>query len=237
MVEIKNLNFKHHKKDSFALCDLNFRIEDGYMAVLAGKNASGKTTLLQLLGGLMEGYTGEILMDGESMRSNRLEWKRKVVYVGNEQWCEENHSLEETWDFLGDLYPDLDRAVFDDCMKKFGMEEGCLLNDYQALSTGTRMKLQIAFALARHPKLLIMDEPLANLDPVIKQDILEIVHDRAMKEEITVLISTHLVEEVNDMADEVIFIEDGKVKYAGETDQVLEEGNAQSLAELFLKKR
>ena len=220
------------KKEDFELQDVSLTLEPGYVSCLLGKNGAGKTTLLNLLYGMRKPESGEILWKDQPLNDKTLtDFRQEVAYVG-EVWCAESMTVANNIEMLSVLYPTFDRTYFDSLMKLAGVE-GCLDKPFSALSTGERVKVEISFMLARRPKLILLDEPLANIDPVFKVDILELLQRGVAENETGVLISTHLIDEISDMVDYVNVLENGRLVKSGTRFDVLGEGQ---LRDVFQKK-
>ena len=225
MLTANNINYRYGlaKKDAFELQDVSLTLEPGYVSCLLGKNGSGKTTLLNLLYGMRKPKSGEILWKGQRLDDKTLaDFRQEVAYVG-EAWCVESMTVAQNMEMLSILYPAFDRDYFDSLMKLAGVE-GCLNKVFSALSTGERVKVEISFVLARRPKLILLDEPLANIDPVFKVDVLELLQKGVAENETGVLISTHLLDEISDMVDYVNVRENGRLVKSGTRFEVLGEG-------------
>ncbi|MBQ9490274.1 MAG: ABC transporter ATP-binding protein [Lachnospiraceae bacterium] len=230
MLTAKNINYRYGlaKKDAFELQDVSLTLEPGYVSCLLGKNGSGKTTLLNLLYGMRKPKSGEILWKGQRLDDKTLaDFRQEVAYVG-EAWCVESMTVAQNMEMLSILYPAFDRDYFDSLMKLAGAD-GCLDQVFSALSTGERMKLEISFVLARRPKLILLDEPLANIDPVFKVDVLELLQKGVAENETGVLISTHLLDEISDMVDYVNVLENGRLIKSGTRFDVLGEGQLRDI--------
>ena len=225
MLTANNINYRYGlaKKDAFELQDVSLTLEPGYVSCLLGKNGSGKTTLLNLLYGMRKPKSGEILWKDQRLDDKTLaDFRQEVAYVG-EAWCVESMTVAQNMEMLSVLYPAFDRGYFDSLMKLAGVE-GCLNKVFSALSTGERVKVEISFVLARRPKLILLDEPLANIDPVFKVDVLELLQKGVAENETGVLISTHLLDEISDMVDYVNVLENGRLIKSGTRFDVLGEG-------------
>jgi len=226
MIEARNLSFGYGKlrmKKDFELRDVSLKIEPGYMSCLLGKNGAGKTTLLSLLYGTLVPKSGEVLWNGKPLNGRTLaEYRREVAYAG-EDWCAECMTVDQNVEMLSILYPSFDRKYFDELMKVAGIG-GIGGKVYETLSRGERVKTEISFLLARRPKILLLDEPLANVDPVFKVDVLELLQRGVAENETGILISTHLVDEISDVVDYVYVLEQGKLTQAGSRFEVLGEG-------------
>lgn len=237
MIDVKNLSYKEMKsKEKFSLNNISFKLEDGYIMSLLGKNGSGKTTLLNLIYGMIKSDSGEVLWDGNVInRDNYYEFKTEVAYVGGEQWCFSSLSVNENVELLKYLYADFDIKLYEEYLKYFDLKGSDGRKEYSELSTGQMMLFQIAFALARKPKLLIMDEPMANLDPVVKVDIMELLQKKVEKENMSIIISTHLVEDISDMTDYIGIIDNGSLIEFDNREVIFDKYKAEGLRDILIK--
>ncbi len=238
MIEIKDMEFRYgsvtKKEKKFEVKDASLKLEKGYISCLLGKNGAGKTTLLSLMYGMLKPKKGELLWDGKPVTKNNLtEYRQNVAYIG-ENWCLQGLTVDHNIEMLSGFYPSFDKTYFDSLMKLAGADR-VRESLFGKLSKGEKVKVEIAFALARRPKYVILDEPLANIDPVFKIDILDILQKGVSDNEIGILLSTHLLDEISDMVDYINVMEDGRITTSGTRFEVLgEDGNAQ-LRDVFRK--
>lgn len=233
MIEIRNLKFRYGTSKSFGISDVSLNLESGYVSCLLGKNGAGKTTLMRLAYGMLRPKSGEILWNGERLTDRNLAaFRREVAYSG-EGWCPNCMTVEQGMEAFSILYPSFDVKYFDRLMEMGGVND---VRDklFGVLSKGERVKTEIAFLLARRPKFLFMDEPLANVDPVFKVDVLELLQRGVAENETGILISTHLVDEISDIVDRIYVMDQGKLVIQGNRQEVLGDGNG-SLRDLFQK--
>lgn len=235
MLEVKNITY-HYKKKGFSIENINLKLEDGYFAVLLGENGAGKTTFLRAIYKMYKTKSGEIFWNGEKITNDNLHIYRKdVAYIEDGNWCIDWKTVTENVGLLKDIYSTFDEAVFYENLKCFGFSENLLDRKYRELSTGEQMKFQIAFVLARRPKLVIMDEPFANLDPIVKTDLIEKLHQNVMNNKMSVLLSTHLVEDITDIIDYIGIMNEGKMKAFGDREEILSQYNSESIRKFFCR--
>ncbi|WP_455720311.1 ATP-binding cassette domain-containing protein [Agathobacter sp.] len=239
MIEVKNLSYR---TKTFSMENISFSLDDGYLMTLLGKNGAGKTTLLDLLYGRLIPLSGKVLWNGcdatgKKAIDSRLDnisdrvaandgargilYHEEVAYVGGRTWCIGGINVDENVDLLKQLYSRWDQKRFEEILEMMEFTKEEYMTKFEELSTGKQMQFQLAFALARHPKLLLLDEPMANLDPVVKTDLWELLIRTIEKENISIIISTHLVEEVNDITDYIGVIDNGKLVKFGDREQIL----------------
>lgn len=212
------------KEDGFAIRDVFINAEPGYITCLLGKNAAGKTTLLSLLYGMLRPKSGNVNWEGKQVNDKTLAaYHRDVAYFG-ESWCSQSLTVNKNVEMLSILYPTFDRKTFDSLIA-LAQAEGTLDKRYIELSTGEKAKVEIAFLLARKPKLIILDEPLANIDPVFKIDILELLQKGVADNGTGVLISTHLIDEISEMVDYIYVLDNGRITKHGTRFELLGDGD------------
>lgn len=220
MLVVKNLNYRANKK--FSIRDISFSLEKGYMMCLLGKNGAGKTTLLELLYGMLRPDSGSV------------EAQEQTAFVGGEDWCFPSWTMEHNRRQFALLYPNFDEGLYQEYLTLFGMEAEAENQQYSDLSTGQKMQFQIAFALAHKPGLLLLDEPMANLDPVARTDMMELLHQKVAREGMSVIISTHLVDDISDMVDYIGILDDGNMTDFGDRDALLEEYASTGVRDMLL---
>lgn len=223
MIEVKNISYR---TKTFSMENISFSLDDGYIMTLLGKNGAGKTTLLDLLYGRLIPLSGKVLWNGCDVTGKKaigILYHEEVAYVGGRTWCIGEINVDENVNLLKQLYSRWDQKRFEEILEMMEFTKEEYMTKFEELSTGKQMQFQLAFALARHPKLLLLDEPMANLDPVVKTDLWELLIRTIEKENISIIISTHLVEEVNDITDYIGVIDNGKLVKFGDREQILNE--------------
>lgn len=237
MIELKDIGFKYNKLsgkkgEEFELKDISLKIEKGYISCLLGKNGAGKTTLLSLIYGLMKPGSGEVLWNGERVtKKNMADYRRSTAFVGG-HWCVGGMTVEHNVEMLSTLYPSFDRDYFDTLMKVAGADR-IRESLFSSLSKGEKVKAEICFMLARRPEIIILDEPLANIDPVFKTDILALLQKAVSDNEIGVLLSTHLVDEISEMVDYINVMRNGQMVMSGSRFEILGDDEGKNLRELM----
>ena len=233
MIELKNIQFHYGMSKSFGISDVSLNLEGGLVSCLLGKNGAGKTTLMSLAYGMLRPKSGEVLWNGERLVERNLTAFRREVAFSGEAWCPNCMTVERGMEAFSILYPTFDAKYFDELMEMGGVS-GARNKYFGMLSKGEKVKTEIAFLLARRPKFLFMDEPLANVDSVFKVDILELLQRGVAENETGILISTHLVDEISDMVDQIYVMDQGKMVIQGDRFEVLGDGE-ESLRDLFKK--
>ena len=229
--EFKNVNFSY---DNFSIKNVNFSLEKGYILGLVGRNGAGKTTLFKLLSCQLKDYQGEILINGHSCRDSRQYIMDNVAFISEEQPFFMDDNALNNGEYLGIYYSDWDMFKFKDYLKQFKVPLYTLIKD---LSKGTFIKFQLAFAFAHRPFLYVMDEPTSGLDPVFRREFLSILQTVIETEEASVLFSTHITSDLDKIADYITMIEDGKILFTKDIEEIRNEFNNDSfhINQLFQK--
>ena len=199
-----------------ALDTVNLIIEPGRVIGLLGPNGSGKTTLLKLANGLLTPTAGEILIDGEAPGR---ESRSLVSYLPDKPYLADWMKVRQLLDFFEDFYDDFyrDRAV--EMLLRLNIGEDMRIKE---MSKGTREKTQLILVMSRKAKLYLLDEPIGGVDPATRDYILDTII-RNYNPEAAVVISTHLIADVEQVLDDVIFIDKGRVVLQSSVDEIREE--------------
>ena len=196
-------------RDVEAVRDLDLTLGAGRAFALLGRNGAGKTTTLKLLAGLLRPTRGESRVLGTpSTALGPADWQR-IGYVSENQRLYEWLTGRELLDFARPLYPTWDRDLEGMLVRKLALP---LDRKVAHASRGERMKLALVLALAFRPTLLILDEPFAGLDPLAREELLSGVLEVTGQESWSIVFSTHDVDEVERLADEVGFLDGGRLQ-------------------------
>jgi len=223
LLECKNIVKRYGKKT--ALDGLNLSLESGKIYGLLGPNASGKTTLIKLINSLLVQNEGEILVDGKAIG---VESKMVISYLPDHTYINANKKVCWIIDYFDDFYSDFDKEKAYTMLKQLNISAD---ESLKTLSKGTKEKVQLILVMARKAKLYILDEPIAGVDPAAREYILNTILAN-YNQESTILISTHLIADIENVLDEFFFIMNGKVIMNDTVDNVREE-KGQSIDELF----
>ncbi len=202
MIECKNLTKCYGKVK--ALDQVNLTLESGRIVGLAGPNGSGKTTLIKLIEHLLVPSSGEILVQGMAPGK---ESKRIVSYLPDRDFLPEDMKLETLLDMYGDFYTDFNRSKAQDMLENLAIQGKRPL---KKMSKGTREKVQLILTMSREAKIYLLDEPIAGVDPATRDYILSTIISN-YSEDALMLISTHLIADVEKVLDEVIFLKEGRI--------------------------
>lgn len=216
ILKVSNLSKKISNK--FKIQDLSFDIKKGYVTGLIGSNGAGKTSLIKLLMGLYKKDGGNISIFNMDFDKNETKIKQDIGYVSDNPHYLEKHSLQKNAELVKPFFPNWSDEKFDEYMKFFELDKD---KNFNELSKGMRIKFAIVMALSHNPKLLILDEPTAGIDPIFRREILDILYDFVSDNEKAVIFSTHITSDLDKIADYIIFIDDGKIVMNDVKDDIL----------------
>lgn len=214
LVECKRVTKKYGMK--VALDDVNLTIEKGKIIGLLGPNGSGKTTLIKLLNDLLVPNSGEILIQGNHPG---VETKKIISYLPERTYLNFNMRIKEVIQYFKDFYDDFREEVAYELLKKLGINPN---DQLKTLSKGMKEKVQLILVMSRKAQLYILDEPIGGVDPAARDYILDTIL-KNFNEDASILISTHLISDIEKILDEVIFIKDGKIVLHESSDQLRDE--------------
>lgn len=199
---------KAYRRSDFKLDKVSFRVPYGAIMGFVGENGAGKTTTIDCILNTIRKDEGNILLFGKEMRDGDKELRENigVVYDGDNFPGYLNPAQLSA--IMGGLYKQWDNGLFLDYLKRFHLPEKKKIKTY---SRGMTMKLAIAAALAHHPKLLILDEATSGLDPVMREEILEVFLEFIEEEEHSILLSSHITSDLEKIADYITFIHEGRI--------------------------
>ena len=196
-----------------ALNQLSIDIFKGRIVGLLGPNGSGKTTFIKLVAGLLFPNSGELAVGGMRIGPDT---KRIVSYLPDRDYLPVSMRVNELLKLFGDFYDDFDRARAVDILSRLGID---FSQKFGTMSKGTRERVQLALTMSRQAELYLLDEPIAAVDPAARDYILRTVLQN-YKEGSTVLISTHLIADVEPILDDVIMLQNGTLRLYGSADRI-----------------
>jgi ABC-2 type transport system ATP-binding protein len=210
--------------DITALSDVTLSLEGGKIIGLLGSNGSGKTTLLKTIAGILQPTSGTVTVDGMEIGT---ETKKIVSYLPERTYLYSWMRTRDIIDYFEDFYEDFDKETALRMLKSLGVNENAKL---KTLSKGTREKVQLVLVMSRKAKVYLLDEPIAGVDPVAREFILETILSNRAPDSM-ILISTHLITDVEKVLDSFVFIRDGKLLMKQDVESVRESGK--TVDELF----
>jgi ABC-2 type transport system ATP-binding protein len=201
----------------FKLGPLNLDLEPGKVLGYVGPNGSGKTTTMHCMVGLVKADSGKTEIFGRDNDPNQIDWKYDIGYVGDKHVFYENWSGAKNLKFISKFYPSWSDKMAQDLIKRFELPVEKRAKD---LSSGNRVKLSLVQVLSRFPKLLILDEPTAGLDPVVRTELLDVLFEILEDGEKAIFYSTHILTDISRLADELAFLNDGKIMVKSQKDDL-----------------
>ena len=210
---------------TLALNSINLRLESGKIVGLLGPNGSGKTTLIKLINGLLTPDGGTIKIDGFEPG---VESKSLVSYLPDNIYLNTWMTVNQIIDYFTDFYEDFRSEIAYEMLERLGITPSTKL---KSLSKGNKEKVCLILAMSRNAKLYVLDEPIAGVDPAARDYVISTIINN-YNPEATIIISTHLIADIEQILDEVIFIRNGNIVLQKTVDEIREE-NQKSIDELF----
>ncbi|MFP5528568.1 ABC transporter ATP-binding protein [Peptococcus simiae] len=225
LVECRKLTKAYGKKT--ALADVSFSAEAGQVVGLFGPNASGKSTLMALLAGIINDYKGEILIAGQAPGKAS---KDLVAYQSDLVRLPDYYSLKDGLDLYDNFYPDFHRDRAEGFLRDFGLAEK---DRIKRLSRGSQEKYFLSLTLARQAQVYLLDEPMNGLDPRARQDILDQLI-RVYTPEALTIITTHMISDVETLVDSALYLKEGRIALYGDAED-LRRTHGTGLKDLFME--
>lgn len=216
-LEIKNLTKTF---PGFTLDHLNLTLPSGCVMGLIGENGAGKSTTIRLILDMLRSDSGTITILGRDSRENTRLTKEEVGVVLDEIGLPECLNTRQVGKVMAGTFRSWNQAEYERILKQFNLPEG---KPFKAFSRGMKMKLGIAIALSHGSKLLLLDEPTGGLDPVVRDEVVEMFSDFTRDESHSILISSHIVSDLEKLCDYIAFLHKGKLLLCEEKDQLLAE--------------
>ena len=223
LLEIKNLSKSYGKKK--VLKDINLTIPRDRIIGLLGKNGTGKSTLIKLINDLLTPTSGEILINGEKVG---VESKKIISYVPERTYLDKSMTVDNVIEYFSDFYDNFDARKARKLLKDLDLDTTLKLSK---MSKGMQEKVQLVLVMSRKADLYILDEPLGGVDPATRDYILDTILTN-FDDGASVIISTHLITDVERILDEVIFIDKGKIVLQSSADE-LRNKEGKSIDEIF----
>ena len=207
---------KHY--DDFSLKDISFEIPSGCVFGVFGPTGAGKTTLMKLLVRQIPASSGTVRVFGLGYADREKEIKNRIGYVSQEPFFYQDRSVEFNARFAASFYERWDGGVFNRMLEEFrvGREK-----TFKRLSRGQKTLFAIALALSHEADLLVLDEPTAGLDVILRRTILERLRRFAAEEEKTVVVASHVTDGLEDVAEHINFLDNGKLVVRSDRDELL----------------
>ncbi len=223
MIELKNVS-KHYKQTE-ALKNVSLSLKPGQIVGILGPNGSGKTTLIKILNGLLRDYSGEVLIENQGIGVHS---KSLISYLPDQTYLANWMTGEKAIDLFKDMYSDFDENRMRDLLSKLKLDSK---QSIKTMSKGMKERFQLALVMSRKAKIYILDEPIGGVDPAARELILNTILDNYATDSL-VIISTHIISEIEQIFDTVVFLKEGEVVLCDDVDQIRSTHN-KSIDELF----
>ena len=204
---LKNVN-KKYEKSNFAIKDISFSIPEGSIVGFIGENGAGKSTTMNCILNVIRRDSGTIEIFGREMTDEDIDIRENIGVVYDSNNFPEYLTAKQLADILGRIYSKWDDFCFEEFLRRFGLPESQKIKSY---SRGMSMKLAIAVALSHDSKLLILDEATSGLDPIMRDEILDVLLEFVKQENHSILLSSHITSDLEKIADYIVFIHNGEI--------------------------
>ena len=216
---LKNVN-KKYEKSNFAIKDISFSIPEGSIVGFIGENGAGKSTTMNCILNVIRRDSGTIEIFGREMTDEDIDIRENIGVVYDSNNFPEYLTAKQLADILGRIYSKWDDFCFEQFLRRFGLPESQKIKTY---SRGMSMKLAIAVALSHDSKLLILDEATSGLDPIMRDEILDVLLEFVKQENHSILLSSHITSDLEKIADHIVFIHNGEIILSKTKDELIYE--------------
>lgn len=211
LLECKDLTKNFGSKT--AVDHINLSITSGHIVGLLGPNGSGKTTLIKMINGLLTPTFGTLSMCGQPIG---VESKKHISYLPDHTYLNMNQRIQDILQFFGDFYEDFEKDRAYDMLEKLQINPTDRL---KTMSKGTKEKVQLILVMSRRADLYVLDEPIAGVDPAARDYILDVILSN-YDPKASILISTHLIADIENILDEVVFIQNGQIRLSASVEDI-----------------
>ena len=216
MIQVKGLCKGYGTQDGYVVQDIHMKVEKGTIHGLIGHNGSGKTTIIKCLAGIFPADVGEVLIDGQAVYNN-VPTKSKVGYVADTNQMFPNYRMKKIAEFYQDVYSDFSMEDYKRLAHSFLVDSNKKVSQ---MSKGQQMRASFVLNMARHPEVMILDEPTAGLDAMAKKELLDCLVSAVENDNMTVLISSHHLSELEKICDTITVINQGRVQIEDAIEEV-----------------
>jgi len=217
ILEVKGLTKKYENSD-FCLNDVSFSIPKGTIMGFVGENGAGKSTTIGCILNTLVKDGGTVHIFGKEMTDGSTDIRDDIGVVFDTNSFPKHLTPQKITSAMRHIYSRWDDRLFKEYLRKFKLPEGQRI---KAFSRGMTMKLQLAVALSHHPKLLLLDEATSGLDPIVRDDILDVLLEFVQDESHSVLLSSHITSDLEKVADYITFIHDGSIFFSEKKDDLI----------------
>lgn len=216
LLEVTNIS-KQYK--NFTLEDISFSLPAGYIMGYIGQNGAGKTTTLNAITHLIQPQTGTVTINGIRFEEDPIAYRDLIGYIGDSSYFPQDMTAKDIRGILKDFYPSFRPEIFDQYRKKWRLPSDDKIKNF---SRGMRVKLMFSSVLSRDTRLLVLDEATNGLDPMVRKEILSLLQEYISDGSRSVLFSTHVLADLEQIADYIFFIDHGKKIFCGEKEELTE---------------
>lgn len=215
-IELQNVSKKYN---DFELKNISFNVPQGCIVGMIGENGAGKTTTIKSILNITKS-NGTVKIFGKDIAENEKSIKAQTGVVLDDSFLSDYLTVKQVNSIMKELYKNWDENKYADLLKQFDLQSGKLIKNF---SSGMKMKLKIAAAMAHNPKILILDEPTSGLDPVVRNQILDIFRKYIEEDETrSILLSSHITADLEHISDFIVLIDKGRLVFNLPTDELLE---------------
>ena len=213
------LEIRHLTKDygAFRLEDVSFSLPRGVIMGLIGENGAGKSTTINCILGEVEKTSGEIALFGQDQAAWERENKGRIGVVFDENHFPDLFTPRELGQVMAGVYPRWDGGTYRQFLTRFSLTEDQKIKDF---SKGMKVKLAFAVALSHGAELLILDEATSGLDPIVRDEVLDLLRDFVQDEDHAVLVSSHITSDLEKVADYIVFLHKGRGVFCKPKDEL-----------------
>ncbi|QQK74902.1 ABC transporter ATP-binding protein [Salicibibacter cibarius] len=214
MIQVQNVSKTMGNQQ--VLTDITFTVGKGTITGIVGRNGAGKTTLLRTMVTVVDPDRGTISVNGEDVFA-KPEAKASILYVDDSVEALKNYSVSNVVSLYADIYQNFDRDYFQELMDRFQMPKTKKVKHY---SKGRKALFSLILAFAAKPEYVLRDEPTDGLDVIMKKEIMRFMLDEVAKEEVSIIIATHRLDELDSLADQILILTEGEITEAFQLDEV-----------------
>jgi len=216
ILDIQNLNKDY---GDFKLNNISLSLPPGHIMGLIGPNGSGKTSIIKMILNLIMKDSGSIKVFGLEHQKHNIEIKQRIAFIHDDHTYFNHLNLKQFKNTIAPFYQNWDEAIFNDFIKKFNLPLHKAIGE---MSRGMVTKGALAIAFSHHADFIIMDEPTASLDPSSRRELLDFLRELMQNEKCSVLFSSHITTDVEQIADYITFLKEGKLVFTKTKDEIIE---------------